>query len=203
MPGAIAMNWTWYLFRFDGRINRAKYWLAGLIIVGWMAFMAGIVVAFGARKFGFSVDDIFKIVDPATYHAVSRADFPMLLVKLVGTPLFTWVFAATSVKRLHDRDKSACWVLPFFVLPGLINQFMDRIDNAYIDVTLGLISFVLATWGGIELLFFRGSRKTNRFGADPLYISPAGKPSWDQQRELEMTAQKAGPPPQWRVKPDA
>lgn len=197
------MDWTWYLFRFDGRINRAKYWLAGLIIVCWMLFMAGIVVALGARSFGFAVNDVFKAVDPDTYRTLSRADLPLVLAKLIGTPLFAWVFAATSIKRLHDRDKSAWWVLPFFVLPGLINQFVDRIGNDYIGFMLALISFVLATWGGIELLFFRGSRKTNRFGADPLHVSPAGKPAWDQERELEMPARKAGPPPQWRVKPEA
>ena len=27
-PGGLGMDWTWYLFRFDGRINRAKLWLA-------------------------------------------------------------------------------------------------------------------------------------------------------------------------------
>ena len=28
------MDWTWYLFRFDGRINRAKLWLgdAGAVL---------------------------------------------------------------------------------------------------------------------------------------------------------------------------
>ncbi|MGX4801859.1 DUF805 domain-containing protein [Bradyrhizobium guangdongense] len=197
------MDWTWYLFRFEGRINRAKYWLAGLIIVCWMIFLAAIVAALGARSFGFAVDDIFKAVDPDTYRTLSRTDLPLVVAKVIGTPLFAWVFAATSIKRLHDRDKSAWWVLPFFVLPGLINQFVDRIGNGYIGFALALISFVLATWGGIELLFFRGSRKTNRFGADPLYVSPAGKPGWDQQRELEMSTQKAGPPPQWRVKPEA
>ena len=197
------MDWIWYLFRFEGRINRARYWLAGLIIVCWMIFLAAIVVAFGARSFGFSVDDIFKAVDPDTYRTLSRADLPRVLAKVIGTPLFVWVFAATSIKRLHDRDKSAWWALPFFVLPGLINQFLDRIGNETIGFALALISFVLATWGGIELLFFRGSRKTNRFGADPLYVPPADRPGWDQQRELEMTAQKAGPPPQWRVKPEA
>ena len=195
------MDWTWYLFRYNGRINRAKYWLAGLIIICWMIFMAAIVVAFGARSFGFSVEDIFKAVDPDTYRTLSRADLPLVLAKVIGTPLFAWVFAATSIKRLHDRDKSAWWVLPFFVLPGLINQFVDRIGNDYIGFTLALISFVLATWGGIELLFFRGSSKTNRFGADPLHVSPTGRPGWDQARELQMPAQKAGPPPQWRVKP--
>jgi uncharacterized membrane protein YhaH (DUF805 family) len=197
------MDWTWYLFRFGGRINRAKYWLAGLIIVCWMIFLAAIVAAFGARSFGFSVEDIFKAVDPETYRSLARTELPLAAAKVIGTPLFAWVFAATSIKRLHDRDKSAWWMLPFFVVPGLINQFVDRIGNDYAGFVLALISFVLATWGGIELLFFRGSRKTNRFGADPLYVSPAGKPGWDQQRELEMSAQKAGPPPQWRVKPEA
>lgn len=189
------MDWTWYLFSFKGRINRAKFWLAGLIIVGWMVLMAAIVLTFGARTFGFSVSDIFKIVDPATYHAVSRADLPLVLAKLVGTPLFTWVFAATAIKRLHDRDKSAWWILPFFVLPGLINQFLDRINNDTIGFALGLISFVLATWGGIELLFLRGSRKNNRFGSNPLFVSPATELGWDQSHELKMAAQKAGPPP--------
>ena len=27
------MDWTWYLFSFDGRINRAKFWLAGLVML--------------------------------------------------------------------------------------------------------------------------------------------------------------------------
>ena len=26
------MDWTWYLFRFDGRINRALLWQALLIV---------------------------------------------------------------------------------------------------------------------------------------------------------------------------
>jgi len=195
------MDWTWYLFSFKGRINRAKFWLAGLIIVCWMIVLAMIVVAFGARRFGFSVEDIFKVVDPDTYRRLSSADLPLIIAKVIGTPLFTWVFAATAIKRLHDRDKTAWWVLPFFVLPGLINQFLDRIANDYVSFTLALIAFVFTMWGWIELLFFKGSRKTNRFGADPLYVSPAQEMGWDQKRELEMAAQKAGPPPQWRVKP--
>ena len=27
------MDWTWYLFRFDGRINRARLWQALLIVL--------------------------------------------------------------------------------------------------------------------------------------------------------------------------
>ena len=36
------MDWTWYLFRFDGRINRAKLlaWQALLMLSG-MIFLVG------------------------------------------------------------------------------------------------------------------------------------------------------------------
>ena len=49
----------------------------------------------------------------------------------------------------------------------------------------------------------KGSRKTNRFGADPLTPKPKPdtRPPWDQQSEIEMVPHKAGPPPVWRVKP--
>src|SRR5258708_10250927 len=52
--GAWALDWTCYLFRFEGRITRAKYWLAGLIILCWMIFalmlLDGIGRAFGYRR---------------------------------------------------------------------------------------------------------------------------------------------------------
>ena len=41
------MDWTWYLFRFEGRINRAKLWLAMPVILGWMMFLAGLTLATG------------------------------------------------------------------------------------------------------------------------------------------------------------
>ena len=36
------MDWTWYLFRFDGRINRALFWLA-LLIVLLLAGLLGLI----------------------------------------------------------------------------------------------------------------------------------------------------------------
>jgi uncharacterized membrane protein YhaH (DUF805 family) len=47
------MDWTWYLFRFDGRINRAKLWLAMPVILGGLAVLGAVIVAiqslFGGR----------------------------------------------------------------------------------------------------------------------------------------------------------
>ena len=36
------MDWTWYLFRFDGRINRALFWQA-LLIVLLLAGLLGLI----------------------------------------------------------------------------------------------------------------------------------------------------------------
>jgi uncharacterized membrane protein YhaH (DUF805 family) len=201
------MDYVWFLFRFEGRINRAKYWLAGLIIICWMIFLGALVLGIGnltgitsLKSFGFGVDDIFGIVDPASFRALASADPFRLCFKAIGVPLFVWVYLATSVKRLHDRDKSGWWMIPFFVIPGLLNQFADRLpDDSYAIMVLGLIAFVLCTWGFIEMCFLKGSRKTNRFGANPLLRSDT-RPRWEQQSEIEMVPHKAGPPPVWRVK---
>ncbi|AJA60005.1 MULTISPECIES: hypothetical protein [Bradyrhizobium] len=73
------MDWTWYLFRFDGRINRALLWQA-LLIVALLAAVLGVIGqvihlidAEGALKlslkldFDFGLGDLFKLVDPRAY----------------------------------------------------------------------------------------------------------------------------------------
>jgi uncharacterized membrane protein YhaH (DUF805 family) len=198
------MDWTWYLFGFKGRINRAKYWLAGLITLFGMMFLAGLsisggIVSGGEVSFGFNIDDVFRVIDPASYRSLSRADLPSLLVKGIGTPLFLWVYFATSIKRLHDRDKSGWWMVPFFAIPGIYNQFADRLGDSYFIWLPGLVVFVFFIWGFIELYSLSGSRKTNRFGPNPL-LPIDTRPRWQQDSEIEMVPHKAGPPPVWRVK---
>jgi hypothetical protein len=39
------MDWTWYLFGFDGRINRAKLWLAMVVLLGLMMSVGLAIVA--------------------------------------------------------------------------------------------------------------------------------------------------------------
>ena len=106
------MDWTWYLFRFDGRINRAKLWLAGPVLLGLMMVVGAAIAAIqsllgGPTSFHFGAEDLFKLVDPEAYRSLTLADLPRLLVKLLGTTLLMWVYFAASIKRLHDRDKSA------------------------------------------------------------------------------------------------
>jgi uncharacterized membrane protein YhaH (DUF805 family) len=159
----------------------------------------------GTASFHFGAKDLFKLMDPDAYRSLTLTDLPRLLIKLVGTTLLMWVYFATSIKRLHDRDKSGWWMVPFFAMPGLYNQFADRLPDSYADLPLGIAALVLCLWGFVEMYCLKGSRKTNRFGADPLTPPPPRdtRPRWDQQREIEMVPHKAGPPPVWRVKPRA
>ena len=55
------------------------------------------------------------------------------------------------------------------------------------------VMFALMIWGSIEMYFLKGSRKTNRFGPNPL-LSVRTVPRWDQHSEIEMVPYKAGPP---------
>ncbi len=204
------MDWTWYLFRFNGRINRAKYWLAMLIILCWMIFLAALALAAGLVSgevtFGFDIDDLFRIVDPASYRSLSWADLPSLLIRGIGTSLFLWVYLATSIKRLHDRDKSGWWMVPFFVYPGLYNQFADRFSDYWVAaIPFALAAFVFCIWGFVEMYFLRGTRWTNQYGVNPLgkeqmrarsaQARLRATTAWDQQSEVEMVPHKAGPPP--------
>src|SRR6202008_1148633 len=94
-PERSAMDWTWYLFGFKGRINRAKYWLAGFVMLDLVGALSGriylslminflrqaMAIPHGTGEVSLTVglDDVFSLLDPATWRALSFAKLPMLL----------------------------------------------------------------------------------------------------------------------------
>ena len=173
------MDWTWYLFRFDGRIDRARFWLAIPVLFGLMTTVGLAIVAihglFGsAAPFHIGASDLFKLVDPDAYRSLTWADLPRLLIKLVGTSLLMWVYFAISIKRLHDRDKGGWWLLVFWVLPffllfgGFGAAFTSRSGDVSTGSIMMLASLPIALWGIVELGILPGTKGPNRFGADPL-----------------------------------
>jgi hypothetical protein len=84
----------------------------------------------------------------------------------------------------------------------LLGNIVDRIDDeSYLAtafaLSLAYAAFGLKAWGIVELLFFTGTHEPNRFGPDPLAPAvPAASAAvrWDQQGELEIVPQRAGPP---------
>ena len=81
------------LFGFEGRINRAKWWLWS-IVVG-VAF--GVVSGIATALFGASADGTPSPV--------------ALAVIAVAAIAYLWSALAIAVKRWHDRNKSGWWIL--------------------------------------------------------------------------------------------
>jgi len=193
------MDYAWYLFGFKGRLNRANVWLALPIILCLMMLLAILAMTLsklfgGPKSISINIGDIFGLLDPEAYRSLSAVSLGQAVIKAIGTSLFLWIYLAIAIKRLHDRNKSAWWVMLFFVFPGLFDQFADRLGDSYPMMFVGLASLVFCVWAFIELLFLKGTTGTNRFGADPL--APVDtRPPWDQQSEIEMVPHKAGPPP--------
>jgi uncharacterized membrane protein YhaH (DUF805 family) len=204
------MNWTWFLFRFNGRIGRAQLWLALLVILGGMGSLSELVVRAGKplggpRAISIDLTDIFAILDPETFGGLTRADLVPAALRVVLIPVFVWMFAATAVKRLHDRDMSGWWLVPFFVVPGLINQFGDRLGGETLTMVAGTVAAVIWFWGFIDLYCLAGDRSSNRFGASQLpevekrsrsarARTAREHAAWDQHGELEFAPHIAGPP---------
>jgi uncharacterized membrane protein YhaH (DUF805 family) len=215
------MDWNWYLFSFQGRINRARYWLAMLVCAGWMVFTIWMLVlvlellsragllADQPKSFHFGVEEVFSLLDPATYRSASRGELVAIAGYLIGLPILLWIYLSTSIKRLHDRDRSGWWMVPFFLLPGLISHFSNRLGDFDTYGLVPLAAGLLYLWGGIEMYFLKGTRWPNRFGPNPLgkqqsrprgaYAS-ARERGWAQDSEIEFVPHKGSPPPLSHVK---
>jgi len=79
------MNWKWFLFSFEGRINRKPFWLFNLVVFALFVMMK-------------------LVVD-------GEINFKENTVSRVFTLLILWPALATQAKRWHDRNKSGWWLL--------------------------------------------------------------------------------------------
>src|SRR5260370_42564902 len=83
------------LFGASGRINRAKYWRSVL---------------------RFSIAGLMVAVILFTAAGIATPLFVVTVV-IIFIPWLLWGFAITT-ERLHDRDKSAWWLVTFYLAPG-------------------------------------------------------------------------------------
>jgi uncharacterized membrane protein YhaH (DUF805 family) len=194
-----------FLFSFEGRINRAKYWYAlfassaaCLVFLSILAFAIGAIT--GARVKSVDVHLVNWLGSfpsfPFTVRFRNTVPSPaVVLFYAMGTPIFVvgmWFLAAATIKRLHDRDKSGWWIVPFFIAPGLLDRLSDWIDAPTAAVFVSAIAFGLTIWCFVEMLWLRGTRGPNRFGLDPLAPRDT-RPNWDQQNEVEFVPHRGGP----------
>jgi uncharacterized membrane protein YhaH (DUF805 family) len=164
-----------FLFDFRGRVCRADLWkfsiLAGLLQIGLIIAINQIYTPTPPP-----VDSLF---DPKAWQglfeasrfgsAIGRGVIGLQIAVLV---LITIAFLAVSTKRLHDRDKRAWWLVPFWLLPQLCgvirHTFFSVQPYAFIAIAIGLVAFAFGFWGFLEMLCFPGTIGENRFGPDTL-----------------------------------
>lgn len=145
------MNALRLFFSFRGRASRGGFWLVSLTwgVLGLLFDYAW--TATGAAK-----------VRVGESHLVDAAFWLPMLVLLVSS-------FAVAVKRLHDRNKRAWWMLLFYVAPPVIQTLASLTDlDSAVFVWLMALSGVLTLWALIELGCLAGTRGPNRYGPDPL-----------------------------------
>ncbi len=89
-----------------------------------------------------------------------------MLLAILYLPL-VWVGLALGAKRLHDRDKSAWWLLLFYFVPGILGTTADRIGGGT-GIILHIAGFAITVWAFVELGCLRGTVGPNQYGPDPL-----------------------------------
>jgi uncharacterized membrane protein YhaH (DUF805 family) len=140
-------DWRNY-FSFNGRLNRRPYWLMSLVIVG-VTFVGYIIVAMFAAL--------------------------LTIFWVLAAPLvigFLWAGMSIAVRRLHDRNKSAWWLLLYQGLPlllGIVEGLMGVSGGGSGPANLlEFVGFCLSMWVLVDLGILRGSAGPNKFGDDPL-----------------------------------
>jgi uncharacterized membrane protein YhaH (DUF805 family) len=192
------MDYKRFLFRFEGRINRARYWLATLVIlcsmISVLLLLAAICLVFGIPTGPLTINIIgisasFQLSDD---DVASKAGLFPQIVTVLTTLVFAWFYAAASMQRLHDRNKSSWWMVPFVAATGLYGQLGDRLDGSWAAVLVGLAVIIFFIWGLVEMYCLKGTCGPNRFGPGPLAPRDT-RPRWDQHSELELVPHRAGP----------
>jgi len=152
------------LFNFNGRINRAQYWL-GTLGVSAVSFLMSMMV-------GISTITSQMSGDPAA--ALSASLSTLGLSGLINI-FVAWASLAIQVKRFHDRGRSG-WLaaIPFVLVLWMVGSIVGSVfsgqSGAQALASLGLpaLLFVLVSIGFfIDLGCLPGQTGPNKFGDPP------------------------------------
>jgi uncharacterized membrane protein YhaH (DUF805 family) len=145
------MSMSQLLFSFSGRLNRKPYWLTTLAIIAVVFVVLILLIAVAGT--GFMTGDF------------SGLGVLLIIIVLAYIPLL-WVGLAISAKRLHDRNKSAWWLVLFYLVPSILQGVAEQIGTAGLILTLAGLG--ISIWGLVEIGFLRGTVGPNQYGPDPL-----------------------------------
>jgi uncharacterized membrane protein YhaH (DUF805 family) len=143
------MSLTQLLFSFQGRLNRKPFLITniaiGVIATPLLLLALGMAGELGPVMAG----------EPSTLFNLACA-IPTILFGL-----------AIGAKRLHDRDKSAWWLVVLYAIPQILSTAGNWTEGAGF-VILHLLNMAIIVWAFVELVCLRGTVGPNRYGPDPL-----------------------------------
>ncbi|MEI7805091.1 MAG: DUF805 domain-containing protein [Hyphomicrobiales bacterium] len=142
-------NLVQLFYGFEGRINRAKYWLAVGVFLAIAIVLTLLAIMLGL---GVDVEDLAETSLSVIVIAII-VYIPMLIAGI-----------AVGMKRLHDRNKSGWWLVLFYAAPALLSWLGGE------NMILSLVSFIISIWAIVELGFLRGTPGANSYGPDPLNL---------------------------------
>ena len=156
------------LFSFDGRITRQQFWLghAAIFAISMLIAVVGGIVL-GVAGVVFDKPEIAMVG-------------PLIIGGIVSVGA---LIAETSlaVRRMHDRDGSAIWVMLLVGAVVILNvtiaaQRMLFGEPVVDPLTVGLTSFslIMGGWMIYELGFLSGTRGRNRYGESPVQEAADG-----------------------------
>ncbi len=103
------IDWKDLLLSFDGRINRAKFWI-GIAAIWAVLWLIAIVAGMANSSILWTIFVVLSLV-------------------------VIWPSLALSIKRWHDRGKSGWWILIGFV--PLIGGLWALIETGFLPGTPG------------------------------------------------------------------
>lgn len=166
-----------FLFSVDGRINRLKLWMFALIVAVVRAF--ALEAARGVDSYAplnewlhFSTSRSSQSIFADWLASSHPARMAFLGAETLGLLIFC-LSAVVVIKRLHDLDKDAWWIIPLWIVPqglgGLSSLFFRPLYTPLaIVIPVTLVILVCGLWGFVQLFCYSGSIGENRFGPDPL-----------------------------------
>jgi uncharacterized membrane protein YhaH (DUF805 family) len=176
------------LFSFNGRVNRAQYWLGGIGAGFSVLVVAVLLIVLGLPS---EASSLSKEQQAAHILGSLAMMIPLLLVA-------SWISYALAWKRFHDRGKSGVWIfLPvpfsFMVMTSVFGALASGADPATLagaGQPWAMILWLIQIWFFIELGCLPSKPGPNKYGDQP---GGGSAPLTSMPGAPSAAAKKSGP----------
>jgi uncharacterized membrane protein YhaH (DUF805 family) len=151
------MSFFQLAFSFDGRMRRRDFWLGQILLAFVIGFIVMILLPAIAATLGIPRSDMHILADLAW------------VIRL----LLLWPAVAIAVKRGHDRNRPAAWIIGLYAVEVTVD-FPAASSSAFrpwlLIAELAFLAYVVVDLGLLD-----GSTGANRFGPSPKLSTSAAE----------------------------